>query len=128
MTHAPDVVPICLRVPRREIAYVKFVFESYEGVATVRTLDRHRATLVVLTTRDFERVARAVVASLAAEGVCEESAPPADFDGDWLGPDDDAGRVRAAPSPPPGPRQAPAAPRTARPRCSPRRARAAAPP
>jgi len=90
VTSTPDVVPICLRVPRREIAYVKFVFESYEGVATVRTLDRHRATLVVLTTPDFERVARAVVASLAAEGVCEESAPPADFDGDWLGPDHDA--------------------------------------
>ena len=87
MTPAPDVVPICLRVSRREIAYVKFVFESYEGIATVRTLDRFRATLVVLTTADFERVARTVVASLAAEGVCEESAPPADFDGDWLGPD-----------------------------------------
>ena len=61
-----DVVPICLRVPRREIAYVKFIFESYEGVATVRTLDRHRATLVVLTTTDLEPTARAVVASLAA--------------------------------------------------------------
>ena len=85
-----DVVPIYLALPPREIAYVKFVFESYEGVATVRTLDRHRATLVVLTTADFERVARAVVASLAAEGVCEESSPPAGFDGDWLGPDEDA--------------------------------------
>jgi len=84
-----DVVPICLRVPRREIAYVKFIFESYEGVATVRTLDRHRATLVVLTTTDLEPTARAVVASLAAEGVCEESAPPPTFDGDWLGPDED---------------------------------------
>src|SRR5436309_15671765 len=93
-----DVVPICLRVPRREIAYVKFVFESYAGVATVRTLDRHRATLVVLTTRDLERVARAVVASLAAEGVCGESAPPAGFDGDWLGPDHAAARGTAAPS------------------------------
>jgi len=87
---APDVVPICLRVPRQEIAYVKFVFESYEGVAAVRTLDRRVALLVVLTTVDLEPVARAVIASLAAEGVCEETAPPSGFDGDWLGPDEDA--------------------------------------
>ena len=31
MPMAADIVPIVLRVPRREVAYVKFVFESYEG-------------------------------------------------------------------------------------------------
>ena len=85
-----DVVPIYLALPPREIAYVKFVFESYEGVAVVRTLDRHAATLVVLAVPDFETEARAVVDSLAAEGVCRETGPPADFDGDWLGPDDES--------------------------------------
>jgi len=84
-----DVVPIYLALPPREIAYVKFVFESYEGVAVVRTLDRRRATLVVLAVPDFEREARAVVAALAAEGVCTETGPPADFDGNWLGPEED---------------------------------------
>jgi Domain of unknown function (DUF4911) len=87
VTHAPDVVPIYLALPPREIAYVKFVFESYEGVAVVRTLDRHAATLVVLAVPDFEAQARAVVDALAAEGVCTETGPPAGFDGDWLGPD-----------------------------------------
>jgi hypothetical protein len=29
-----------------------------------------------------------VIASLVAEGACEETTAPADFDGDWLGPDD----------------------------------------
>src|SRR5436309_2644887 len=47
-----DVVPIYLALPPREIAYVKFVFESYEGVAVVRTLDRHAAHLVVLVAPD----------------------------------------------------------------------------
>ena len=84
-----DVVPICLALPPREIAYVKFVFESYEGVALVRTLDRRAATLVVLAVPDFEADARAVVAALVAEGVCRETEPPAGFGGDWLGPDDD---------------------------------------
>jgi uncharacterized protein DUF4911 len=87
MSGAADVVPICLRLPPREIAYVKFVFESYEGVAVVRTLDRRAATVVVLAAPDFERDARAAVAALVAEGVCEECAPPEGFGGDWLGPD-----------------------------------------
>jgi uncharacterized protein DUF4911 len=81
-----DVVPIYLHLPPGEIAYVKFIFESYESVALVRTLDRRAATLVVLAAPDFEADARAIVAALAAEGACEETGPPADWDGDWLGP------------------------------------------
>ena len=61
-----DVVPICLRLPPREIAYVKFLFESYEGVAVVRTLDRRAATLVVLAAPDFAAEAHAVVETLIA--------------------------------------------------------------
>jgi hypothetical protein len=83
-----DVFPIYLPLPPHEIAYVKFVFESYETVAVVRTLDRHVALLVVLVVPDFAEAARAVIASLVAEGACEETTAPADFDGDWLGPDD----------------------------------------
>lgn len=71
-----DVEPIFLEVPRREIAYVKFVFESYEGVAVTRTLDRHRALLAVLAVPDFVPQARAIVAALAAEAGCREVAPP----------------------------------------------------
>ena len=82
-----DVVPIYLQLPPREIAYVKFLFESYEGVAVVRTLDRRAATLVVLVAPDFVAEARAVVEALVAEGACEETGPPAGFDGNWLGPD-----------------------------------------
>jgi len=84
-----DVVPIYLSLPPREIAYVKFVFESYEGVAVVRTLDRRAATLVVLAVPDFEAQARAVVADMVADGVCVERGPPAGFDGDWLGDETD---------------------------------------
>jgi hypothetical protein len=83
----PDVVPIVLRVPRREVAYVKFVFESYEGVAVTRTLDRHAAHVVVLVAPDFTADARRVIETLHAEGVCEEIEPPAGFAGDWLGPE-----------------------------------------
>jgi Domain of unknown function (DUF4911) len=86
MPMAPDIVPVVLRVPRRDVAYVKFVFESYEGVAVTRTLDRHAAHVVVLVAPDFLADARRVVEALRAEGVCEELAV-GEFEGDWLGPD-----------------------------------------
>lgn len=81
---ARDVVPIFLRLPPREIAYVKFIFESYEGIAIVRTLDRRAATLVVLAVPDFEAQVRTVVRALATEAECAETGPPAGFDGDLL--------------------------------------------
>ena len=82
-----DIVPIYLHLPPREIAYVKFLFESYEGVAVVRTLDRRAALLVVLAAPDFVAQVHAVVETLVAEGACEVTGPPADFDGNWLGPE-----------------------------------------
>jgi hypothetical protein len=75
-----------LVVPRAEIGYVKFIFESYEGVAVLRTIDRHQGLLVVLAVPDFLDQARLVVAALAQEiGFREVEAPPGL--GDLLGPD-----------------------------------------
>jgi len=82
-----DVVPLYLRVPRREVAYVKFVFESYEGVAVCRTLDRHEALLVALVVPDALAQARLIVDALVAEGACEEVA--GDVGADPLGPESD---------------------------------------
>ena len=48
MPMAADIVPIVLRVPRRDVAYVKFVFESYEGVAVTRTLSVEPTSAVVV--------------------------------------------------------------------------------
>jgi len=81
-----DVVPILLRVPRAEIAYVKFVFESYEGVAVCRTLDRHEALIVVLAVPDFLAQARTITAALAAEGACEDVTGQRPCPADLLGP------------------------------------------
>jgi hypothetical protein len=82
-----DVVPIRLRVPRHEIAYVKFVIESYEGVAVTRTVDPRAAVVVALVAPDFLVDARRIVSALAAEGACEEIATPAVPGSDWLGPE-----------------------------------------
>jgi hypothetical protein len=74
-----DVEPIFLSVPREEIGYVKFVFESYEDVAVTRTLDRRAATLALLVAPDFVPQARAIVAA-AAELPCREIPRPPGYD------------------------------------------------
>jgi hypothetical protein len=83
----PDVVPIFLRVPRAEIGYLKFIFESYEGIAVVRTLDRHEAVLVVLAVPDFLEDTDRVLAALADEIGCERIERPPGTPVDLLGPD-----------------------------------------
>lgn len=82
-----DVVLLWLRVPRREIAYVKFVFESYEGVAVCRTLDPDEAIVVVIAVPDFADDARRVIEALAADGACTPIAAPLDLADDPLGPE-----------------------------------------
>lgn len=67
-----------------DIALVKFLFESYEEIAIVRTLDRHAATIVVLVVPDFLPVARAVIDALGTQIDCVEVAAPATEADDWL--------------------------------------------
>ena len=75
---------IYLRVRPVDIALVKFLFESYEEVAIVRTLDRHTAIIVVLVVPDFLPVARAVVEALGTLVDCVEIDAPALETDDWL--------------------------------------------
>ena len=75
---------IYLRIRPVDIALVKFLFESYEEVAIVRTVDRHAAIIVVLVVPDFLAVARAVIEALHAQiAFMEIDAPPTETD-DWL--------------------------------------------
>lgn len=76
------VEPIFLRVDPVEIARIKFLFESYEGVAVVRTLDRRAATIVVLVSRDFLDVALGVLDEL--QGCAARIDAPAGAWDDWL--------------------------------------------
>lgn len=35
------------RVDRREIAFIRFIFEAYDGIAVLRTLDRERGIVAL---------------------------------------------------------------------------------
>jgi uncharacterized protein DUF4911 len=76
--------PIFLRVAPGDIALVKFLFESYEGVAIVRTVDRRAAVIVALVSRDFLAVARAILADLRMRIALDEIPAPPDAGEDWL--------------------------------------------
>jgi hypothetical protein len=73
-----------LEVAAEHIAYIKFIFESYEEVGIIRTVDRKKATIVLLAMNDFVAVARAILASLEREVPLREIARPANVQDDWF--------------------------------------------
>ncbi len=78
-----DLIEIYLRLRREDIALLKFVVESYEGIGIVRTLDRKRATVAVLAMPDAIEHVRGVLDSLRDEMEWYEIPPPIEQD-DWL--------------------------------------------
>jgi hypothetical protein len=79
-----DLHLIYLATPPEHIAFVKFLFESYEDVGIIRTIDRKRAVIVLLAMRDFVDTARAILASLKNTIQLEEISPPTDAADDWF--------------------------------------------
>ena len=75
---------IYLVVRPEDIAYVKFVFESYEGVGIIRTVDRKKAIIALLVVDDFLNVARSILTSLEGEVSLSEIARPEQVGEDWL--------------------------------------------
>ena len=75
---------IYLEIRTEDIAYVKFIFESYEGVGIIRTVDRKKAVIVILVVEDFLTTARSILASLKDEVSLSEITQPADIGDDWL--------------------------------------------
>ena len=73
-----------LEVAADHIAYIKFIFESYEEVGIIRTVDRKKAIIVLLAMNDFVGVARAILASLEKEIPLREIARPSNVQDDWF--------------------------------------------
>ena len=79
-----DLHDIYLELSPADIAYVKFIFESYEEVGIIRTIDRKKAVIVLLAVLDFVEVARAIIKSVQQEITLIEIPPPPDLSDDWL--------------------------------------------
>ena len=79
-----DLHEIYLELRPEDIAYVKFIFESYEGVGIIRTVERKKAVIALLAVDDFLNVARSILDSLQKEIPLIEIPRPDDIGDDWL--------------------------------------------
>lgn len=75
---------IYLELAPAHIAYVKFVFESYEEVGIIRTVDNKQAVIVLLAMTDFLDVARKVLDSIRNDIPLREIPRPSDMKDDWF--------------------------------------------
>lgn len=69
-----------IRVARGDIAYFKFLFESYEGVALIRTVESladGSVVIAILATGDFRGETDAILADVAEH--CAPAFAPADL-------------------------------------------------
>ena len=65
---------IYLKVKPQDIAYIKFIFESYDGVGIIRTVDRKKAIIVLLVVDDLLPIGRRILESLVQDMPLEEIA------------------------------------------------------
>jgi hypothetical protein len=56
-----------LRLRRKDIAYFKFIIESYEGMAVVRTKDPHEAVVELMVAPGWERDVDEILEGLRKE-------------------------------------------------------------
>ncbi len=64
-----------LRIRRGDIAYFKFIIESYEGMAVVRTKDAHEAVVELMVAPGWEKDVEEVLEGLRKE-IPIEPIPP----------------------------------------------------
>ncbi|HEX6769229.1 MAG TPA: DUF4911 domain-containing protein [Candidatus Binatia bacterium] len=79
-----DLREIYLEIAPEHIAYVKFIFESYEEIGIIRTVDRKKAIIVLLAMTDFVDTAQKIIDSLKQDIPLAEIARTADLTDDWF--------------------------------------------
>lgn len=64
------------RINRKDIAYFKFIIESYEGMAVVRTHDPKEAVVELMVAPGWEKDVEEVIEGLRKEIPIENMSPP----------------------------------------------------
>lgn len=75
---------IYLETVPEHIAYLKFIFESYEEVGIIRTVDRKKAIIVLLAMDDFLDTARGILEAIKNDVPLREIPRPRNVEDDWL--------------------------------------------
>jgi Domain of unknown function (DUF4911) len=79
-----DLQEIYLEIAPEHIAYVKFIFESYEEIGIIRTVDRKKAIIVLLAMTDFVDTADEIIDSLKRDIPLAKISRPANMADDWF--------------------------------------------
>lgn len=79
-----ELQEIYLETLPEHIAYVKFIFESYEEVGMIRTVDRRKAIIVLLAMEDFLSTAHNILEAIKSDVPLREIPRPGDAGDDWL--------------------------------------------
>jgi hypothetical protein len=67
-----DTIALLIQIPPYEIAYLNFVFESYEGVAAVRTVDPREGIVELMVSPHYQDETREILKDLAEEFPIQE--------------------------------------------------------
>jgi len=62
-----------LRVDRREIYYLKFILEAYDGIATLTTIDAHQGIVMLRIAPGCEGDVEAVLQDLKKDIIIDDS-------------------------------------------------------
>jgi hypothetical protein len=62
-----DTISLLIQIPPREIAYLTFVLESYEGVAAIRTVAPREGIVELMVSPSYQGEAREILKDLAEE-------------------------------------------------------------
>ncbi len=63
---------VVLRLARKDIAYMKFILEGYDGLGIMRTLDPYLATVVIEYPEAQHDVLAGLIHALKKESIVEE--------------------------------------------------------
>ena len=74
-----DTVQKYFKVERKNIAFLKFILEAYEGMAVMRTLDPQAGVVELMIAPNFEKEVEAVLDDLRGELEVQPIDPPADI-------------------------------------------------
>lgn len=78
-----SLIKRCFKVARRDIAYLHFIFESYEGLATLSTIDRKNGIVQLSIPHCFEGEVNNLLQSLKTEITITEIPFPEGFTDLW---------------------------------------------
>lgn len=82
--HSSELYPIYLQLPAANIVLLKFLLESYEGIAELRTLNSDQALVMLLALPDTVQAVEKLLDSEKHQLNWSIPVDPPNMDNDWL--------------------------------------------